>query len=625
MQEKICCVTYGELDLLVRQVVAEYEDEECCFDIVEGIREENLERINRSILEGAEIIIAGGSNAQVIRGYFKVPVVDYKVTFIDYMQAIQTGFQQGKKVTLVSYQTQVNERLREYLELIQLPVTEIIYEGTQELQEKIQLSDADVIVGNAHAVQLAGECGKKGVLLYYGKSSIRESIEEARRLMKEIRKDRERNQFVKVMMDYSPNGVIYLDTEDRIIDCSRAVYSMLDKAAGTLEGKLIHEALPQCVPSGGGEDEAVIIRVEDKKYIERWISVEDGRECHFGTIIILSLYSDYKKAELDYMKKQSEQKKERGFTAKFTLADIKGGSYNMKMARDEAELFAQSEASVLIYGETGVGKELFAQSIHNASMRRKGPFVAINCAALPETLLESELFGYDEGAFTGGRKGGKKGLFELAEGGSLFLDEIGEISLALQARLLRVLQEKEIMHVGGQKIIPVDARIITATNKNLEQMTAQEFRRDLLYRLNVLELKIPPLRSREEDVIELFELYCDKKKRFEFGQIPLMDDIKEILMRYSWRGNIRELQNVCERFCLYMEHNARFNDKYAKRCIVKSIGEEKLIRDITAGCDEKNRKEVIKEMKKLLAYNNDQVADALGISRTTLWRILNDH
>ena len=162
MQEKICCVTYGELDLLVRQVVAEYEDEECCFDIVEGIREENLERINRSILEGAEIIIAGGSNAQVIRGYFKVPVVDYKVTFIDYMQAIQTGFQQGKKVTLVSYQTQVNERLREYLELIQLPVTEIIYEGTQELQEKIQLSDADVIVGNAHAVQLAGECGKKG-------------------------------------------------------------------------------------------------------------------------------------------------------------------------------------------------------------------------------------------------------------------------------------------------------------------------------------------------------------------------------------------------------------------------------------------------------------------------------
>lgn len=364
--------------------------------------------------------------------------------------------------------------------------------------------------------------------------------------------------------------------------------------------------------------------MEDKKYIERWISVDDGREYRFGSIIILALYSDYKKAELDYKKKQSEQKKERGFTAKFTLADIKGSSYNMKLARDEAELFAQSEASVLIYGETGVGKELFAQSIHNASMRRDGPFVALNCAALPETLLESELFGYDEGAFTGGRKGGKKGLFELAEGGSLFLDEIGEISPALQARLLRVLQEKEIMHVGGVRVIPVDARIITATNKDLEQMTAPVFRRDLLYRLNVLELKIPPLRSREEDVIELFELYCHKKKRFEFSQILLTDDMKEILKRYSWRGNIRELQNVCERFCLYMEHNARYNDKYAKRCMVKAIGEEKLIYDMTAGCDEKNKKEIIREIKRLLAYNNDQVADALGISRTTLWRILND-
>ncbi len=169
----------------------------------------------------------------MIRGYFKVPVVDYKVTFIDYMQAIQSGFQMGNKVALVSYQTQVNGRLREYLEQIRLPVSEIIYEGTQELEEKIRVSEADVIVGNAHAVQLAGEHGKKGVLLYYGKSSIRESIEDARRLLKEIRRDKERNQFVKAMMDYSPNGVIYLDTEDRIIDCSRAVYSMLGKTVGT--------------------------------------------------------------------------------------------------------------------------------------------------------------------------------------------------------------------------------------------------------------------------------------------------------------------------------------------------------------------------------------------------------
>lgn len=624
MQEKICCVTYGELDQLVRQVVDEYEDSGCCFDIVEGIREENLDKINRSILEGAEIIIAGGANAQVVRGYFKVPVIDYKVTFIDYMQALQTGFEEGKTVALVCYRTQAKPRLKQYLEQIKMPVLEIIYEDTEELKEKIRNSGAEVFVGNALAVDLAKNLGRKGVLLYCGKDSIKETIEEARRLMAEIRKDKERNQFVKAMMNYSPNGVIYLDTGDRITDCNRSLYDMLNRKPGTLEGKIIHDVLPECVPDNRGDVESRIVRLGDNKYIERWITVEDGNGYCFGSIIILALFSDYKKAELDYRKRRYEQRKERGFTAKFTLKDIKGNSYAMKMVRDEAELYAQSDAAVLICGETGVGKELFAQGIHSSGMRKNGPFVAINCAALPETLLESELFGYDEGAFTGGRKGGKRGLFELADGGSIFLDEIGEIPPSLQARLLRVLQEKEIMHVGGDRMIPVDVRVITATNKRLEQMEEREFRRDLLYRLNVLELHIPALKSREDDVIELFEFYFNKKKKMETVSVTLTDDMKEMLKRYSWRGNIRELQNVCERFCLYMERNTRFNEQYAKRCIIKAIGEDKLLQDILAEYTDKDNKELIKEIKRLFSYNNDQVGQALGVSRTTLWRILND-
>lgn len=624
MQEKICCVTYGELDQLVRQVVDSYKDETCCFDIVEGVREENLDRINRSILEGAEIIIAGGANAEVIRGYFKVPVINYKVTFLDYMQAVQTGFREGKKVCLVSYMTHMNSRLREYLEQIQRPVMEIIYEDTEELEEKIRQSEADVFVGNGLAVQLANSLGRKGVILYYGKDSIEESIEEARRLLREIRRDKERNQFVKAMMEYSPNGVLYLDMENRIIDCNRTVYELLHKPSGILEGKIIEDVLPECVPENREGTESMVVQVDNRTYIERWIPVDDGNGNCFGYIIILALFSDYKKAELDYRNKQSEQRKKRGFTAKFTLSDIIGDSYHMKMAKDEAKLFARSDASVLIYGETGVGKELFAQSIHNGSLRKNGAFVAVNCAALPENLLESELFGYDEGAFTGGRKGGKKGLFELAEGGSLFLDEIGEISPALQARLLRVLQEKEIMHVGGDRVIPINVRVITATNKDLEHMQDSGFRRDLLYRLNVLELHIPPLKAREDDVIKLFDFYCNKKRKLESWDIVLTEDMKRILTSYSWRGNIRELQNVCERFCLYMECSTKFSEGYAKRCIIKAIGEKKLVQDLQEKYGDKNKKELIKEIKRLFSYNNDQVGQLLGISRTTLWRILKD-
>ena len=204
------------------------------------------------------------------------------------------------------------------------------------------------------------------------------------------------------------------------------------------------------------------------------------------------------------------------------------------------------------------------------------------------------------------------------------MDEIGEISPALQARLLRVLQEKEIMHVGGDRVIPIHVRVITATNKDLEHMQDSGFRRDLLYRLNVLELHIPPLKAREDDVIKLFDFYCNKKRKLESWDIVLTEDMKRILTSYSWRGNIRELQNVCERFCLYMECSTKFSEGYAKRCIIKAIGEKKLVQDLQEKYGDNNKKELIKEIKRLFSYNNDQVGQLLGISRTTLWRILKD-
>ena len=206
---------------------------------------------------------------------------------------------------------------------------------------------------------------------------------------------------------------------------------------------------------------------------------------------------------------------------------------------------AATSLPVLLIGETGTGKELFAHAVHNASPRAQGPFVAINCAAMPENLLESELFGYEDGAFTGARRGGKPGLFEFAHQGTLFLDEVEGMSPALQCKLLRVLQEHEIMPVGGNRIVRVDVRIVAATNEDLEQRVEEgSFRRDLYYRLNTLPALIPPLRQREGDLLLLIE-HFRKKSGVEFTLSP---ELKQMLLAHQWRGNIRELRNVVEYF-----------------------------------------------------------------------------
>jgi len=244
----------------------------------------------------------------------------------------------------------------------------------------------------------------------------------------------------------------------------------------------------------------------------------------------------------------------RHLKARYTWTDIIGASPAMEAAKEQARRAAETPATVLLRGESGTGKELFAHAIHNASARRNGQFVRVNCAALSENLLESELFGYVEGAFTGALKGGKKGLFEEANGGTIFLDEIGEISLSLQRKLLRVLQEREIVRVGSAVSLAVDARVIAATNANLEQRVRESvFKGDLYYRLNVLPIAIPPLRTRKEDIPPLVEHLLFRLNQ-EFGrQVKGMTpEALEELMKYNWPGNVREVENVLGRAMINM-------------------------------------------------------------------------
>ncbi|MEN6459986.1 MAG: sigma 54-interacting transcriptional regulator, partial [Syntrophomonas sp.] len=252
-----------------------------------------------------------------------------------------------------------------------------------------------------------------------------------------------------------------------------------------------------------------------------------------------------------------------GAQASFHFDDIIGNSQKLREAIQVAEQAASNVSNVLIVGESGTGKELFAQAIHSYGFRQKGPFVALNCGAIPRELIASELFGYSEGAFTGARRGGRPGKFEMAAGGTLFLDEIGDMPLEQQVALLRVLQERKIVRIGGEQVIPVDVRVICATNKNLkEEVNKGNFREDLYYRLNVILIEVPPLREREGDISLLFEYLLKKITRKLNTRIDYVQPgVIECLQNYSWPGNVRELENVVEKMvstnsgsALYLKH-----------------------------------------------------------------------
>ncbi|HCA3433885.1 TPA: propionate catabolism operon regulatory protein PrpR [Salmonella enterica subsp. enterica serovar Ball] len=322
----------------------------------------------------------------------------------------------------------------------------------------------------------------------------------------------------------------------------------------------------------------------------------------------------------------------KGLQTRYELGDIRGHSPQMEQVRQTITLYARSRAAVLIQGETGTGKEMAAQAIHQTFFHRQPhrqnksspPFVAVNCGAITESLLEAELFGYEEGAFTGSRRGGRAGLFEIAHGGTLFLDEIGEMPLPLQTRLLRVLEEKAVTRVGGHQPIPVEVRVISATHCDLDREIVQgRFRTDLFYRLSILRLTLPPLRERQADILPLAENFL--KQSLAAMEIPFTESVRHgltqcqpLLLAWRWPGNIRELRNMMERLALFLSVDpAPTLDRQLMRQLLPElmVNTAELTPSIV---DAPTLQDV------LARFNGDKSAAAryLGISRTTLWRRL---
>ena len=304
-----------------------------------------------------------------------------------------------------------------------------------------------------------------------------------------------------------------------------------------------------------------------------------------------------------------------GAKAKFKFSDIVGNSKKLREAIRIAKIASKSNSNVLILGETGTGKEMFAQAIHYEGMRKRGPFVVINCGAIPRDLAESEFFGYEPGSFTGADKNGRPGKFELADGGTVFLDEIGEMPVGLQSKLLRVLQDRSVTRIGGVRAIDVDVRVIAASNRDLSsEVEKGNFRKDLYHRLNVIQIKIPPLRERREDIPLLVKHFVEKlSKKFQKRKIKIDDSFLKPLLKYDFPGNVRELENIIERALNICEGDV-LDERYLPEEVLSSKIDVQSIEEV-------KRSALLKALKET-NWNISKTAKILGVSRPTVYRLI---
>lgn len=470
---------------------------------------------------------------------------DGKITLFNKAAARMTGVQISEAL---------GRFVREVIPNTRLDV--LLKSGIPELNQKLQLPTGIEIVTNRVLVQ-----DSQGNTI--GAVAVFRDVSELRDLTQQVIELEDMKSMLQAIINSFDDAISVVDTHGLGIQ--------INPAYTRLTGLKPEEVIGKPAETDISEGESMHMKVLKTRQPVRGVHMRVGPHrkevvVNVAPIIInnelkgsVGIVHDV--SELQQLNRDLERARRiiRKLEAKYTFEDIIGQSEPMRFAQEQAKQAALTRATVLLRGESGTGKELFAHAIHNASDRKYNQFVRVNCAALSETLLESELFGYEEGAFTGAKRGGKKGLFEEASGGTLFLDEIGELQLSTQAKLLRVLQEKEVIRVGGTKSIRVDVRVIAATNVPLEKaIQERRFREDLYYRLNVLPIHIAPLRLRKEDLYDL-SLHLIKKFNQEFGRnVEEIDpEAIQILSQYDWPGNIRELENVLGRAMI----NMAFNDK----------------------------------------------------------------
>ncbi|MFZ5944137.1 MAG: sigma 54-interacting transcriptional regulator [Bacillota bacterium] len=465
-----------------------------------------------------------------------------------------------------------------------------------------------------------------------GAVAIFQDITELQSIMEELTNVKQYKDLLETVVDNDYDCIVVVDADGIITMFNKAYEKFIgvprEKAIGRHVTEIIENTRMHIVAKTGKAEMADLQKICGREMICNRIPIKKGGKI-WGAVG-KTMFKDVKELtalvdrveslqnELEYYK--DVVKKIQG--AHYTFENIIGSSPEIAEIKAMALKLAQSNSTVLIRGESGTGKELFAHAIHYESTRKYKPFIKVNCSAIPESLMESELFGYEEGAFTGAKKGGKYGKFELANGGTIFLDEIGDMPQNMQVKLLRVLQEKEIERVGGTKTIPVDVRVIAATNRPLEDLVKEDkFRLDLYYRLNVVELKIPPLRFRKEDIPQLINHLLAKLANNMGCTIPSVEPCAlEIMVNYYWPGNIRELENILERCLNFLDGgvikaaNLPYHIKNSD--ISSKSGEVQLLKE---AIEETERITIVNALQ-ICQGNRIQAAKKLGISRANIYQ-----
>lgn len=628
MRKIIYFVPYPELIPVVRRLM----DQPCYEGIFINASIKYVPRMyDLEVDDDCDLVIARGYSIYVIRERYKGAIVDIPITGSDIVNAIAQCRKNTncKKIGLIGDYSNVKD-IQSMSSLFNINFVVYVIDSPEQIETMVKRAideGCDALISGSHANKCVIE---NGFNVYSGiiensEEAIMRALKSASELIKNMENEANQMEMLRLLAESVTDGLIFVD-EKECISVANANVCKLFPNRGPIAGKKFSTEFSFMTRN-------FLKAQRDRQHLDNEIyrTRDMSIAVDFAPVIINHIYKGMIITIRDIGRLQQREAQirsklnEMGLYAKYEFSDIIHQSYTMEHIIERARKFASVTSNVLVYGETGTGKELVAQSIHNASKRKNGPFVAINCASFPENLLESELFGYEEGAFTGAVKGGKAGLFEQAHNGTLFLDEVSELPVSFQGKLLRVLQEREVRRVGGKKVIKINVRIIAATNKNLKKLTMEGlFRQDLLYRLDVLNLSIPPLRKRREDIGLLAEYFLKKyKEQFETNAGYFTEEAMDLLCSYPFMGNIRELRNIVERLSVTVQDTmVRYSD--VEESLGMNENEEQAPMPVRTDTIPVNldsiQKDEIVRLLKVCGYNKSEVARRLGINRTTLWR-----
>jgi PAS domain S-box-containing protein len=604
-------------------------------DVLLGNMSEGVVLAGQAIAAGAKIIVSRGGTYHMIREAYSIPITEIKVDAYDIIESYQQIDDDVQEIGVVGYGNIIygfdiiRQLIPERIHMIELHSEEGVYDIIRSNKEK----GINYFIGDANIIPIVQQLGCKGKVIQSRAETIRTAMQEARRILRATKHEKERTQWVVTMTDFIHDGVIAIDREEHVTIFNRRAEEIFGISKDQALGKKVSQVVPNSVLpevlKSGKPQHSQIQKVHNTSITTNRIPIMVDEEIT-GAVATFQEITEVQNLERKIRRKLSEK----GFVAKYTFDDILYQSKSMEACIHMAKKYAAFDTPIHICGSSGVGKELFCQSIHNASPRANGPFVAINCAAISPSLIESELFGYVEGSFTGAGKKGRAGIFELAHEGTLFLDEISELPIDLQSRLLRVLQEKQVMRIGDSKMIPVDVRIITASNRYLGKMIQEgTFRKDLYFRINILTLRIPELSRRKEDILPLAELFIKKyAKKYNKPELALTPEVKRLLLEHDYQGNVRELEGMMEKSVILSSFDnldqswLRAPEPPSQDFTAQAAQVQGQVNESPAAISplKQMESEMIQKALHQTGGNMQEAAKILGISRTTLWRKLRD-